>query len=767
MVSRFYLEVRAIARLMHPNIVTAFDAGCAHGVHYLVMELVDGVSLSQFVMVNGPLKLDQAVHFLIQACSALGYAHSQGVVHRDIKPGNMMWTKSGVLKILDFGLAQLAQEVTAETPSKKLVGTVEYMSPEQVNTPQLVDHRSDLYSLGATLFYLLTGRAMFVGEPLQIAMDQVRKVPPALYEVRADIDLRLDAIFQKLVAKDPIDRFQTAESVIAKLDTLHLSSKKSFAMPSLSDSPLRNAEPTTNRPFGESTSQRSYDAVGIELGQMTTRASLSGQQSPADRNPIGGRTAFYSKHLVERSREDCRGRSGLAAASDTTQSDLLWIPTMDWHTRTGAIVCRSTHSSRNLASHSSSKGLRCLPSSVATDFPCSRQRAGCYDQLHRHSILTACRAAGIEPLQLLDRPLAAALALMETQKQTERIIERTSKLVSDLSSILGLRSECGKDRRRGVKQSGYRRRLEDGVSKWYHRIAELLAKKFFDLSRDRRQTRSRRRFAIAAVGRNRDRSTQRGPASRVAYEAKQKEIRWTLGRLELLKLCEDLIAELIQYAKDAIDRSKQTSDQITHLLLVGELFAIPALRDLVRKLVDSKCVVEQISKGDLARGAALQARRWIPPVESSGIRAESRTRTIFGLVTVDAEGASSVLECSSNGAPNSPRMSRTLRPSSSSRLPQLQFVESTRLGATNWHRLGNVNPLSAFPRRPADDPLQLRLEIDSSGVLACKLSWLKGNMQYLVPPLDNPPLDLGTIQQWRNWIETLFLCQADSMDSKS
>ncbi len=609
---------------------------------------------------------------------------------------------------------------------------------------------------------------MFVGEPLQIAMDQVRKVPPALYEVRADIDLRLDAIFQKLVAKDPIDRFQTAESVIAKLDALHLSSKKSFAMPSLSDSPLRNAEPTTNRPFGESTSQRSYDAVGIELGQMTTRASYLDNNRQLIEIPLDGEHRFIRNILWSDQERIAVGE--VASQLRATQPNQIFYGFQRW---IGIPVLERSFAGRRTPPEILlAILLRKVYGACQAQLPQISHAVvnvpGCYDQLHRHSILTACRAAGIEPLQLLDRPLAAALALMETQKQLNTLSnEPQNWLVICLqssaceASVVRVEDEVASN----LATVGDWR---TGVSKWYHRIAELLAKKFFDLHAiDVKQdlvaaSRLQRSVEIAI-----DRLSVVQQVE-LRYEAKQKEIRWTLGRLELLKLCEDLIAEMIQYAKDAIDRSKQPSNQITHLLLVGELFTIPALRDLVRKLVDSTCVVEQISKGDLARGAALQARRWIPPVESSGIRAEARSMYDIGLVTVDAEGASSVPRVLIERGTQLPtEMSRTLRPSSSSRLPQLQFVESTRLGANHWHRLGNVNPLSAFPRRPADDPLQLRLEIDSSGVLACKLSWLKGNMQYLVPPLDNPPLDLGTIQQWRNWIETLFLCQADTMDSKS
>lgn len=174
-VDRFYAEVRAQGKLMHPNIVTAFDAGChrtrTNTVHYLVMELIQGESLSHRVNIQGPQSGADALKILEQAAVALEYAHGMGIVHRDIKPGNMMLTHQGMLKILDFGLAVLRDLGGGGDPTKtQLVGTVEYMSPEQINTPDLVDHRTDLYSLGATFFYLLIGRPMFSGELMQTAL---------------------------------------------------------------------------------------------------------------------------------------------------------------------------------------------------------------------------------------------------------------------------------------------------------------------------------------------------------------------------------------------------------------------------------------------------------------------------------------------------------------------------------------------------------------------------------------------------------------------
>ena len=160
-VDRFYSEVRATAKLMHPNIVTAFDAGCYREanspVHYLVMDLIEGEVVSDRLARTGPLGVQEVVEILRQSASALAYAHAQGIVHRDIKPSNMMITSAGVLKILDFGLAVLRDHIEQrQGKESQIVGTVEFMSPEQINAPETVDHRSDLYSLGATIFYLLT-----------------------------------------------------------------------------------------------------------------------------------------------------------------------------------------------------------------------------------------------------------------------------------------------------------------------------------------------------------------------------------------------------------------------------------------------------------------------------------------------------------------------------------------------------------------------------------------------------------------------------------
>jgi eukaryotic-like serine/threonine-protein kinase len=296
-VERFYAEVRAQAKLMHPNIVTAFDAGCHevrdHRVYFLVMELVHGESIAHRIATSGAMSPPQVLKILQQAALALEYAHSLGVVHRDIKPGNMMLTQDGVLKILDFGLAVLRnlQEESKDSTQHHLVGTVEFMSPEQINTPQLVDHRSDLYSLGATLYYMLTGRPMFSGEAIQTALAQIHRRPTALYEVRGDIDLRFDSVFQSLVAKDVRDRCQSAHDLLEKLHALHLVPRPGGPSPLRSTSsslPKLNFDNPTSLPFGTSTSARTFEPVGIELGMFHSRVSYINSELKVEEVPIDG-----------------------------------------------------------------------------------------------------------------------------------------------------------------------------------------------------------------------------------------------------------------------------------------------------------------------------------------------------------------------------------------------------------------------------------------------------------------------------------------------
>ncbi len=225
-IQRFYREVKAAARLSHPNIVTAYDAGEQAGTHYLVMEYVHGRDLAAIVKEKGPLPLRQAIDYVQQAAHGLEFAHKHGVVHRNVKPSNLLLDQEGVVKILDMGLARLSEDLAGTpeameiTSTGQILGTVDYMSPEQAEDVRSADHRSDIYSLGCTLFFLLTRRPVYGGETIVRRILCHRSEPiPSLMEVRPDCPEALDALLQWMLAKQPEDRPQGMAEVIVALES--------------------------------------------------------------------------------------------------------------------------------------------------------------------------------------------------------------------------------------------------------------------------------------------------------------------------------------------------------------------------------------------------------------------------------------------------------------------------------------------------------------------------------------------------------------------
>lgn len=221
LVARFRREVQVAARLDHPNIVTAFDAAQDGETHYLVMQFVQGEDLSDRVRREGVLPLSAALDVLTQAATGLGYAHEQGVIHRDIKPSNLLVDENGIVRVLDMGLARLEaiEETSSDlTGSGAVMGTIDYMSPEQAENTRQADARSDIYSLGCTLFYLLVGRPPFQGNTVvqRILAHRDAEIP-SLREFCQEGTADINQLFQKMVAKQPADRFQTMTEVVAAL----------------------------------------------------------------------------------------------------------------------------------------------------------------------------------------------------------------------------------------------------------------------------------------------------------------------------------------------------------------------------------------------------------------------------------------------------------------------------------------------------------------------------------------------------------------------
>jgi serine/threonine-protein kinase len=231
----FQREVQAAARLIHANIVTAYDANLVGDRHYLVMELVDGPNLEQLTDEQGPLPVGQACDFVRQAAAGLQYAHEMGMVHRDIKPSNLLVKPADgdprnrpcVVKILDFGLARLHEPApgaesgagTILTRENTVMGTPDYIAPEQARDLHKADIRSDLYSLGGTFFYLLTGRVPFPGgTTMEKLVRHATEEAAEVESLRPEVPAAVAAVVRKLLAKDPAARYQTPAELAAALE---------------------------------------------------------------------------------------------------------------------------------------------------------------------------------------------------------------------------------------------------------------------------------------------------------------------------------------------------------------------------------------------------------------------------------------------------------------------------------------------------------------------------------------------------------------------
>ena len=208
-VDRFRREAQAAARINHPNIVGVYDHGASGDTQWIVMEFIEGRTLHEFLSGGRRPTPVQSCEIAERLCEALTAAHSRGVIHRDIKPGNVMVTRDGTVKLMDLGIARMTAGAETAPQTSAVLGTAAYMSPEQAQGQQ-VDARTDIYSLGAVLYEMLTGRPPFMGEsPVAIAYKQVNESPEPPSQINADVPPRLDSVVMRALSKNPANRYQT------------------------------------------------------------------------------------------------------------------------------------------------------------------------------------------------------------------------------------------------------------------------------------------------------------------------------------------------------------------------------------------------------------------------------------------------------------------------------------------------------------------------------------------------------------------------------
>lgn len=308
---RFQREVRAAAKLDHQNIITAYDADDVGGTRFLVMQFVEGVDLRTHVGTKGPLNCESAIDCVLQAAEGLRFAHECGIVHRDVKPANLLIDNDGIVRVLDMGLARFSSPNTSEdaqlTKTDTVMGTVDYMAPEQAADTHAADARADIYSLGCTLYYLLTGLPIFEGDTLTSRLlAHQTSVPPQLPKSAVDVSPQIQTVFEELVAKSPERRLESMSVVIEKLRSCQAEAAaiRSHALDTISSAQgtvrLASTDQFPQRPLQPSPTPSGPTVVASEP-EVFEETVIDSQETP---------TAVYVKELMTVADEKLSARIG-------------------------------------------------------------------------------------------------------------------------------------------------------------------------------------------------------------------------------------------------------------------------------------------------------------------------------------------------------------------------------------------------------------------------------------------------------------------------
>ena len=295
---RFHAESQAVAMLSHPNIVSVYDVNHSDNVDYIVMELIEGITLKQYINRKGILNWKEVLHFTTQIAKALEHAHSRGIIHRDIKPHNIMILKDGTVKVADFGIARLLS--TQSTLTQQTLGSVHYISPEQAKG-DAADARSDIYSVGVVMYEMLTSRLPFEGDnAVSIAIQHISSVPLQPREINPDIPVGLEEITMRAMSPTLGGRYQSATELLADLEDFRKNPSVRFnysTIPSMADD------------LGATRS--------IPTGRVVTEAERA-------RRRVSGNGAVRSRTTAEEYRENRKRPS--TSCGDTVRHDICGLP---------------------------------------------------------------------------------------------------------------------------------------------------------------------------------------------------------------------------------------------------------------------------------------------------------------------------------------------------------------------------------------------------------------------------------------------------------
>jgi len=782
-VKRFHQEVKAAAKLIHPNIVTAFDAGEHEGMPYLVMEYVEGKSLDQVVDDGGPLQVDTACDFIAQAARGLAYAHSRTIVHRDIKPSNLMLDNEGAVKVLDMGLARYAASSSGagkkdDTDSGELtkagtvIGTVNYMSPEQTRDAKSVDHRTDIYSLGCTFYYLLTAQSVFSGDMIAVLLAHTQQPIPSLRNFREDVPERLDAVYQRMLAKRPEDRYQAISEVVADLEEFIIAGPIGAA----GAAAQLTAEITTDSPWAaklQETLRASHEttatvvgkalAVGIDLGTTVSSIARIDKKTgkPATLANSEGQLATPSVVMIDGSTVAI-GKDALDAVG--TKAECL-------AERIKRDLGRNSYHSALSGQHYPPEVLQALiinklVKDVGQEIGEFNQVAiavpAYFGDVRRKAVEDAAYIAGLELLDIINEPTAAAVAFAQQHEFFESAKGESSQrlLVCDVGGgafdVSLIQAQAAKF---SVLATGGAFVL--GGHDWDGRLAGKVAKLFTEkYGLDPRLEPNAAGLLWRECEDARCALSDHDKAT-INFEFEGNPARVTVSRQQLKSFTRDIIEGIQTAIEKTLQMAEVEAANIDHVLLAGGMSHTPMIRDMLKKLTgkepDASISVDQA----VAHGAALYAAARLAKKEGRPPRFEIEevNSHSMGIVATDKKGGKrhAILIPRNTRLPASAKRTfKTHKQGQDSLTIQIVQGESKSLKECTW--IGKCVIENLPPGLPAGTPFSVEFRCTSNGRLTVFVeSPVTG--QRVTQEIRRPTRLSGSeLEHWREWVETMALC---------
>jgi eukaryotic-like serine/threonine-protein kinase len=741
-IQRFRQEVKAAAQLFHPNIVTAFDAGEQSGVHFLVMEFVDGQALSALVKKHGPFNLEKATEYIQQASVGLQYAHERGMVHRDIKPSNMMLDVDGEIKLLDMGTARLGDQPEEDlTKSGMIMGTINYMSPEQAKDPHAVDHRCDIYSLGCTFYYLLTGKPLYDGDMIQTLMAHANKPIPSVSAANKQIPTWVDTVLSNMLAKNPDQRYSSLLEFRNELQEL---ATNDDGQASRFSEELYQANLIQSYPVGVDFGTESCQISWVN-SNGSCQAVLDGDgeaRTPSTVLVIDAMDTAIGKTAVQRSAENLAsvGEEIKRYIGRAKYPSLIGGQNYPPSVLAGLLIAKLAGDAQRVVG-------RCkqLVLAVPTHFGAVR----------REQMQHAVEIAGLDLVGLVDESVAATVAYYDgvapTETETVVVVDLGAGMLDVAALKIGdgaltMLSSNGDSRLGGID---FDEVLVDLIGEG------LVATYGYDPRGD--ELHARQLFRGCKGARERLSDVE---IIKIQVQIPDKTTTVTLVRSKLEELSVELLERIRVLIEGVVKSAKLQAADVDKVLLGGGASAMPMVQRIVANCFPD-VEIALLPDNSIAKGAAMYAgiRQSMAVGETPSMKVEAVTSRALGMLGTNVKTGEKVNAIVLPKDTRRPvRIRKTLKTHQDNQQNLVvQLIEGESSNPDECIDLGKcvVDNLSQLP---AQSPIGLVFHYDVNGLLSLETEINNSTKRIPVVIARTGDLENVDLFRWREWVETVMLC---------